>query len=371
MASTAALVRRVTGCVAVLTLGLAGVSAVSVSTVGAAVPTKADVHFERLAGFSSPGTPAKYNKVGILETGPRSAKNILVLVPGTSASAAYFEPLAKDIVAKTPGWQVWAVERRENLLEDQSVLDQAKAGKASAQKLFDYYLGFTTDPSVKDHFKFLKDDDVAFGRDWGMKVEIEDLRRVVQKAAKHGDKVVLGGHSLGGSIVTAYATWDFGGHAGADDLDGLVYIDGGSSPTPDTPEVATTELQQLKSGSPWLTFGGIPAPYAGLFNSVASTLVHNEPDAPALLSTWPRCPRSSRLRSRQRTWVATDTRSTRRHRPRRCGPRRHTSASSPQRVTRAAGIRPARSRRSSAMPTCSPAPDSRVSTGPRGTTRNG
>ena len=290
MASTAALVRRVIGCVAVLTLGLAGISAVTVSAVGASVPTKVDVHFEQLAGFTSPGTPAKYNKVGILKTGPSSAKNILVLVPGTSASAAYFEPLAKDIVAKSPGWQVWAVERRENLLEDQSVLDQAKAGKASAQKLFDYYLGFTTDPSVKDHFKFLKDDDVAFGRDWGMKVEIEDLRRVVQEAAKDGDKVVLGGHSLGGSIVTAYATWDFGGHAGAEDLDGLVYIDGGSSPTPDTPEVATTELQQLKSGSPWLTFGGIPAPYAGLFNSVASTLVHNEPDAPALLSTWPALP---------------------------------------------------------------------------------
>ena len=41
---------------------------------------------------------------------------------------------------------------------------------------------------------------------------------------------MLGGHSLGGSIATAYATWDFGGRAGGDDLDGLVLIDGGSGP---------------------------------------------------------------------------------------------------------------------------------------------
>ena len=42
----------------------------------------------------------------------------------------------------------------------------------------------------------------------------------------------MGGHSLGGSITTAYATWDFDGTPGADDLAGLVYIDGGSNPTP-------------------------------------------------------------------------------------------------------------------------------------------
>jgi len=290
MASRAALVRRVTGWVAVLALGLAGLSAAAGSAVGVARPARVQVRFERLAGFPAPGTPAKYNKVGVLETGPSSAKNVLVLVPGTSASAAYFEPLVKDIVAKTPGWQVWSVERRENLLEDHSVLDRAKAGKATPQQLFDYYLGFITDPAVAKHFQFLADADVAFARDWGMRVEVEDLRRVVQAAAKRGGKVVLGGHSLGGSITTAYATWDFGGRAGARDLDGLVYIDGGSNPIPVTPEEATASLQALQAGSPWLSFGGISAPYAGLFNAVASTLVHVEPDNPAKLQAWPALP---------------------------------------------------------------------------------
>src|SRR3954447_13891148 len=116
------------------------------------------VRFQSLAGVNAPGTPAQYNRVGVLQIGPRNARNVLVLNPGTSASAAYFAPLARTIVSKMPGWQVWSVERRENLLEDQSVMNEAKAGKAGAKKLFDYYLNFTTDSSVKDHFQFIPDD---------------------------------------------------------------------------------------------------------------------------------------------------------------------------------------------------------------------
>src|SRR5581483_7810956 len=66
------------------------------------------VRFQRIDGFKAPGTPAKYNKVGILKTGPRSARNVLILNPGTSSSAAYFEPLAKTLAGRrAPGWQVW------------------------------------------------------------------------------------------------------------------------------------------------------------------------------------------------------------------------------------------------------------------------
>jgi pimeloyl-ACP methyl ester carboxylesterase len=232
----------------------------------------------------------KYDKVGILETGPSDAKNILVLVPGTSASAAYFEPLAKDIVRAAKGWQVWAIERRENLLEDHSVLNLAKKGKATPKQLFDYYLGFITDPSITKHFQFIPDADVAFAREWGMNVEVQDMHDVIAKAKKQGGKVVLGGHSLGGSMTTAYATWDFDGKPGAADLSGLVFIDGGSSPTPVSTEQATMQLQALQNGSPWLTFGGIPAPYAGLFNATGSTGVKIAPNDPSLGYSWPALP---------------------------------------------------------------------------------
>src|SRR5581483_2596255 len=116
------------------------------ATIGIAAPAFADVEvaFERIDGFVSPGTPPELNKVGILEIGPPGADNVLVLNPGTSASAAYFAPLAKTVVEKAHGWQVWAVERRENQLEDHSVLDQAKDGTVTGQELFDYYLGWIT-----------------------------------------------------------------------------------------------------------------------------------------------------------------------------------------------------------------------------------
>jgi len=248
------------------------------------------VGFRRLHGFHAPGTPKKLNWVGVLQVGPRSARNVLVLNPGTSASAAYFAPLAKSVISRASGWQVWAVERRENQLEDHSMLDRAKQGMATNQELFDYYLGWLNDPSVTTHFQLIPDSTVGFAREWGMRVAIEDLRRVVKAATRRGGRVVLGGHSLGGSITAAYATWDFDGEPGAKGLSGLVFIDGGSSPTPVTADQATAALQMLQSSSPWLTFGGIPAPYAGLFNATGSTGALIDPDSPSIGQAWPLLP---------------------------------------------------------------------------------
>jgi pimeloyl-ACP methyl ester carboxylesterase len=236
-----------------------------------------------MEGYPARGTPAKYDKVGVLEVGPRSARNVLVLEPGTSAGAAYFVPLAKWIVSTVRGWQVWAVERRENLLEDQSQLNLAKQGKLTAKQLFDYYLGFVSDGSITHHFQFIQSSTVAFAKQWGMTVAVEDLHDVIRAAKKLGGKVVLGGHSLGGAVVTAYATWDFAGRAGAQDLAGLVYIDGGSFP-PVSARQAANELKALNAtgASPWLSFGGIAAPFAGLFNATGSAAALIDPSGPSL-----------------------------------------------------------------------------------------
>jgi hypothetical protein len=115
----------------------------------------AKLRIDWMPGFPAPGTPSKYDRVGVIKIGPQRAKNVLVLEPGTSAGAAYFVPLAQWIVSRTTGWQVWSVERRENLLEDQSELDLAKAGRANAAQLFDYYLGWIKDPAITRHFQFI------------------------------------------------------------------------------------------------------------------------------------------------------------------------------------------------------------------------
>jgi hypothetical protein len=268
-------------CLVTVLLGLA---------LAPAASAKVRVSFERLKGFDAPGTPAKYDKVGALKVGPKNARNVLILNPGTSASAAYFVPLAKDVVTRAKGWQVWAVERRENLLEDHSMFNRAKAGTATPQQVFDYYLGHLTDPSISPAFQSIPTEDVAFARNWGMRVEVEDIRRVVKEAKKLGGRVAMGGHSLGGSITTAYATWDFHGKSGASDLWGLVYIDGGSSPAPVTPDAARASLQTLSTSTPWLTFGGIPAPLAGLFNTSGSLSVLTAPDDTSIGWAWPALP---------------------------------------------------------------------------------
>ena len=271
-----------------------GIAAAAVGAMLALAPAaSAATKVRWMEGFDAPGTPAELDRVGVLEQGPKRAKRILILNPGTSASAAYFRPLAATI-ARENGWQVWSVERRENLLEDQSVFNRVKRGKASGEEMFDYYLGFITDSDIEPHFEFIPDSEVAFARDWGMEVAVEDLRKVVSKANRSAKRVVLGGHSLGGTITTAYATWDFDGEPGASDLDGLVYIDGGSGPTPDSATEIVDELTALEGGSPWLTFGGISAPFTGLFNTVGSTLAHIAPDEASTLQEWPFLPANLR-----------------------------------------------------------------------------
>ena len=81
----------------------------------------------------------------------RRSRTVFVLV----ALAAY----SVDVLSK-----VWAVERRENLLEDHSVLNRAKDGRATNKQLFDYYLGWVSDPSVTNHFDLIPDAQVGFAR---------------------------------------------------------------------------------------------------------------------------------------------------------------------------------------------------------------
>jgi pimeloyl-ACP methyl ester carboxylesterase len=272
-------------------IGLAAIAAVAlwvglVPAAGAKVPVK----FKTMAGYASPGTPSNLNVVGVLKTGDPKAKNVLVLNPGTSASAAYFEPLAKTLVKRLPDWQVWSVERRENYLEDQSELNLLKQGKVSPTDFFNYYLGYLSNSSITNHVHNVPDSAVPFARQWGMNTEINDLRVVVKAAGKRGRNVAMGGHSLGGSIATAYATWDFNGRPGGRDLSGLVLIDGASSPTAVTADQAQTSLHNLQTSSPWLSFGGIPAPLAGLFGTVGSAATKASPNTLSVFQGWPLLP---------------------------------------------------------------------------------
>jgi pimeloyl-ACP methyl ester carboxylesterase len=276
------------GALMVCGLATSGASAVTVSETWMPAP-------------AAPGTPTSFNatgvhlrknlnlnQVGVIKVaGKRNAKNVMVIEPGTSGGGAYFVPLAKSLVEKLPGWQIWAVERRENLLEDQSFLNKAKAGVVTPAEVFHYYLGFLTEtPSKKPHTRFVPVSAVPFAREWGMNVAVDDLHTVIESAKGLGGKVVLAGHSLGGSVVTAYATWDFAGEPGADGLSALVYDDGGSGPTAISKEQAEQSLAKLSKGTPWLAFGGISAPFLGLFSSLGAMSTLQAPEEASLAESF-------------------------------------------------------------------------------------
>src|SRR5262249_34199119 len=199
-----------------MTLALIAIAAVALwlgIAPSAMAKSKTPIRFTVMNGYPDPATPPSLNKVGVLKFGAQGAPNVLILNPGTSAGAGYFAPLARTITKMLPDWQVWSVERRENFLEDQSELNLLKQGRVSATALFNYYLGYLSNPSINPHYQPVPNSQVPFARGWGMNVEVNDLRIVARAAAKGGRNVAMGGHSLGGSITTAYATWDFNGRA--------------------------------------------------------------------------------------------------------------------------------------------------------------
>jgi hypothetical protein len=269
-----------------------GAAAVAAASTPGAGDTRAQ-SIITLRGFDAPG-PARYDKVRVLQMGPKRAKHVLVLEPGTSAGAPYFRVIGRDLLERLPGWQIWSVERRENLLEDHSMLDRALSGKATLEQTFQYYLGWLGQTSPPKHFEPVADASAGFVKRWGLNVAMQDLHRVIRAARRGGRTVVLGGHSLGGAMTAAYATWDFGGRAGARDLDGLVFIDGSGGgfgrPVPTGAQARDTlEALDAPTASPFLNLGFGPWE-AGVFNAVGATAARLAPNAPAVLGTWPLLP---------------------------------------------------------------------------------
>src|SRR5262249_41099595 len=56
------------------------------------------------------------------------------------------------------------------------------------------------------------------------------------------------------------------------------------------PDSATGALLNLSTSSPWLAFGGIPAPFAGVFNSTGSLGAILDPNSPSLGQAFPLLP---------------------------------------------------------------------------------
>jgi pimeloyl-ACP methyl ester carboxylesterase len=261
----------------------------------AAAPAAARESVARVQTPPEPG-PAQYNRVTVHQFGPKSAKHVLVLMPGTQGGAGDFTLDARYLVKREPDLQVWAIDRRTQALEDTATFAAAEKGQIPLQQAFDYYLGWLTNGgSPAQHFQFRSADADPYARDWGMAVALNDARAVVRRARDHGRRqVVLGGHSLGASLAVAYAAWDFNGRPGYKDLSGLVLIDGGLMGSFDAYDLAQAQqaIAKLQSGSPFLDLLGIGIPEAaGLFAEIGGLYAEKAPTAPATtLQSFPLLP---------------------------------------------------------------------------------
>jgi pimeloyl-ACP methyl ester carboxylesterase len=229
--------------------------------------------------------PAACNKLGVLKMGPSTAKNVLVLIPGFLGGSGDFRVIGKRLVpALKNKVQVWGIDRRSQCLEDTTGFQSSDPTTALG-----YYLFGSSIAGKKFTAPKLGDAGVNAARNWGLSTTLNDIRAVVLSAKSGGRKVVLGGHSLGGSLTSIYATWDFNGKPGYKDVSGLVLIDGAARGTfgaqPDASAVATqiaavNDPTKLPFAS---LLPGIPTYYNGVFPQLAARYAKSSPTSNAAL----------------------------------------------------------------------------------------
>ncbi|MEI6446449.1 MAG: alpha/beta fold hydrolase [Actinomycetes bacterium] len=259
-----------------LTASLAAVPAAQAATVSEKYTT-----VTRVNGSD----PAACNKLGVLKMGPSTAKNVLVLIPGFLGGSGDFRVIGKRLVpALKNKVQVWGIDRRSQCLEDTTGF-----GPADPVNALGYYIFGNSVGGKKFTAPKLGDAGVEAARNWGLSTTLNDIRAVVLSAKSGGRKVVLGGHSLGGSLTSIYATWDFDGTPGYRDVSGLVLIDGaargtfGAQPDPATVAsqiAAVTDTTKLPFSS---LISGIPTYYNGVFPELAARYAKFAPGSNAAL----------------------------------------------------------------------------------------
>ncbi len=185
----------------------------------------------RLASFLS----ERYNShnlnrsmVFIVRTKTSQVKKRIILVPGIFAGAGTLYNLAKGIVRRERSTEVWIWERRSNLLEDRSSIQNAIAQNdpSSLYKMIDLQNGKLTPDAFHRHSL----EDISFVGHWGASVMLGDLHKVVENARSEGIELILAGYSLGALYTTTFLASTFdtdkGKIAGHSLVDRVFLIDG-------------------------------------------------------------------------------------------------------------------------------------------------
>lgn len=187
-------------------------------------------------------------------TDSAAAERILVAQPGIFEGAGAFDSVARNTVssAATRGSHIefWALDRRSNCLEDHTGTQEALA-RSDLKLATDYYYG-GAEVDGRTFAGFADGDATAWLADQGIEQTLRDqydvLRLEFPDQQMRREKVLCGGHSLGGFITGYFAEWDFDGNP--DTLDDAGYNQCGGYFALDT---------VVKAGTPPL-IEGIPDP---------------------------------------------------------------------------------------------------------------
>jgi hypothetical protein len=183
-----------------------------------------------IAGFDEPHTPSEFNKAIYLRffsAETISPRAIVVLMPGIFGGATNFDRLARTIISQDRTLEVWAIDRRSNLLEDHKALLESW----NAKDPLIAWRSFVPNAGKPGGFTARPASELGFMAFWGLETHLGDLRNVILQARVRAPKVFLGGHSLGSVLITVYAGWDFAGQAGSKSIDGLILLDGAAGNT--------------------------------------------------------------------------------------------------------------------------------------------
>lgn len=145
------------------------------------------------------------------------ADRILVTQPGIFEGAGAFDSVARSTVALAAQsgrhLEFWALDRRSNCLEDHTGTQAALRSGA-----FDTATGYYFGGAEVDGRRFAGYADgaaTAWLRDQGLAQTLRDqydlLRLELPDAGVRKQKVLCGGHSLGGFLTGYFAGWDFDG----------------------------------------------------------------------------------------------------------------------------------------------------------------
>ena len=149
---------------------------------------------------------------------PSKADAVFVIIPGFLGGASNFDQVARntirDAAARGRHVEFWALDRRSNCLEDNRGV--AAAAKAHDPELaYGYYWG-GQEVGGRRFPGWVSPQAAAWENNLGLARTLRDwytvLRTGIPNRRVRARKVICGGHSMGGPITAAFASWDFDGN---------------------------------------------------------------------------------------------------------------------------------------------------------------